>query len=105
MKIEGKRLRLLFDHADGGFLIKNGDKPKGFALAGVDRKFVWAEATVEGQTIVVSHPAIAQPVAARYAWSVNPECNLYNKAGLPASPFRTDDWPEVTRMAHVNRAY
>jgi sialate O-acetylesterase len=105
MKREGNRLRLFFDHVAGGFSVKNGDKLKGFALAGADRKFVWAEARVDGQTIVVSHPTIAQPVAARYAWSVNPECNLYNKAGLPASPFRTDGWPEVTRTAHVNRAY
>jgi sialate O-acetylesterase len=86
-------------------LIKPGDKLRGFALAGADRKFVWAEASVAGEAIVVSHPAVAQPVAVRYAWSVNPECNLYNKAGLPASPFRTDDWPEVTRIAHVNRVY
>ncbi|MGH7493432.1 MAG: sialate O-acetylesterase [bacterium] len=105
MKREGNRLRLFFDHAEGGFLIKNGDKLKGFALAGADRKFMWAAASVEGNTIVVHHPAIAQPVAVRYAWSINPECSLYNKAGLPASPFRTDDWPEVTRMAHLNRAY
>ncbi len=104
MKREGNRLRLFFDHAEGGFQIKNGAL-KGFALAGPDGKFVWAEAAVFGETIVVSHRAIAQPVAVRYGWSVNPECNLYNKAGLPASPFRTDDWPEVTRMAHVNRAY
>ena len=105
MKIEGHHIRLFFDHTRGGLQTQNGEQLKGFALAGADRKFVWADAVITGETVVVSHPAITQPVAVRYAWSVNPACNLQNQASLPASPFRTDNWSEVTRMAHVNRSY
>ncbi len=105
MKIEGNRIRLLFDHAQDGLLSKGGDKLQGFAIAGEDRKFVWAEAMIDGKTVVVSSPQIAKPVAVRYAWAINPACNLYNRAGLPASPFRTDAWPEITRAAHLNRMY
>ena len=63
---------------------------------GADRKFVWADATIDGDTVVVSSPSVAEPVAARYAWAANPVCNLFNKEGLPASPFRTDTWPGMT---------
>lgn len=82
----------------GGLVIgaAPGDAPqaalKGFAIAGEDKKWVWADATIDGDTVVVSSPQVATPVAVRYAWADNPECNLYNKDGLPASPFRTDDW-------------
>ena len=62
------------------------------AIAGGDKKFVWADARIVGDTVVVSSPAVSSPVAVRYAWANNPPCNLINKAGLPASPFRTDDW-------------
>jgi sialate O-acetylesterase len=68
----------------------------GFAIAGEDQKFVWAEARIDGDTVVVSSPEVENPVAVRYAFESNPICNLYNKAGLPAIPFRTDDWPGVT---------
>lgn len=61
-----------------------------------DRAFVWAEARIAGDTVVVSSPRVARPVAVRYAWADNPACNLGNRAGLPAVPFRTDDWPGVT---------
>ena len=62
-------------------------------LAGDDRKRAWADAVLECDTVVVSSPAVPKPVAVRYACAMNPEgCNLYNKAGLPASPFRTDNW-------------
>ena len=61
-----------------------------------DQKFVWADAKVEGDSVVVSAPGVAKPVAVRYAWADNPECNLYNGAGLPASPFRTDDFSMIT---------
>ncbi len=105
MELEGNRIRLLFDHVDEGLMSKNGEELKGFALAGADRKFVWAKAVIEGNAVVASHDKIAQPVAVRYAWSSNPVCNLYNQAGLPAALFRTDNWPEVTRTAHVNRVY
>ena len=65
---------------------------KGFAIAGEDKKFVWADTEIQGDHIVVSSPQCPKPVAVRYAWADNPECNLVNAAGLPASPFRTDDW-------------
>jgi sialate O-acetylesterase len=59
-------------------------------MAGEDKKFVWANARIEGDQVIVSHPNISKPVAVRYGWSSNPPVNLYNKANLPASPFRTD---------------
>jgi len=93
MKREDGRIILSFDHVDGGLVAKGG-KLRGFAIAGEDRQFVWAEAGIEGDTVVVSSPEVKQPVAVRYAWASNPDCNLYNKAGLPASPFRTDQWEQ-----------
>jgi sialate O-acetylesterase len=72
---------------------KDGGALKGFAVAGKDRRFVWANARIEGKTIVVSSPSVSQPVAVRYGWADNPECNLYGNTDLPASPFRTDNWP------------
>ncbi len=95
MHKEGNAIRLKFAHANGGLMVK-GDKLEGFAIAGPDRHFVWADAKIEGSTVVVSSPQVSDPVAVRYAWANNPVCNLYNKAGLPASPFRTDDWPGIT---------
>lgn len=95
LKVEGSRIRLSFDHVGGGLTAK-GDALKGFAIAGEDRKFVWADAAIDGQTVVVSAPSVPRPVAVRYGWDINPVCNLYNQAGLPAVPFRTDDWPGVT---------
>ncbi|MBC7328356.1 sialate O-acetylesterase [bacterium] len=89
MVIEGNKIRLYFTHTDGGLVCK-GEKLKGFAIAGEDKKFRWAEGKIEGDTVVVWNNEIAHPVAVRYAWADNPECNLYNKAGLPAVPFRTD---------------
>ena len=73
-----------------------GGELKGFAVAGPDRKFYWANAEIQGDTVVVSAPEVPYIVAVRYGWANNPICNLYNKEGLPASPFRTDDWPGVT---------
>jgi sialate O-acetylesterase len=98
MKREGNAIRLYFKHVDGGLTTLNGEPLKGFAIAGADRKFVWAEARIDGNTVVVSSPQVPEPVAVRYAWADNPVCNLYNRAGLPASPFRTDDWPGVTQQ-------
>jgi len=69
---------------------------KGFAVAGADRKFEWAQARIEGKSVVVRSDAVGDPVAARYAWADNPECNLYNREGFPASPFRTDQWKGLT---------
>ena len=67
---------------------------EGFAVAGEDRRFVWADARIEGDEVVVSSPRVPRPAAVRYAWADNPECNLFNADGLPAAPFRTDDWPQ-----------
>ncbi|MDR0415341.1 MAG: 9-O-acetylesterase [Prevotellaceae bacterium] len=90
-KVEGKKIRISFTHADGGLKTKNGDKLIGFTIAGADRKFYEATATIEGSEVVVSSPNVASPVAVRYAWADSPDgVNLYNAAELPASPFRTD---------------
>ncbi|MBN2019642.1 MAG: hypothetical protein JW749_05395 [Sedimentisphaerales bacterium] len=96
MGVEGNKAILHFDHVNGGLIVKGGEQLKGFAIAGQDKKFLWADAKVEGDTVVVSSDKVVEPVAVRYGWAINPVCNLYNKAGLPASPFRTDDWPGLT---------
>jgi len=96
MEIKGGKVVLHFDHVGTGLVAKGGEPLKGFAIAGKDRKFVWADARIVGDTVVVSSPEVPEPVAVRYAWADNPVCNLYNEQGLPASPFRTDDWPGVT---------
>jgi sialate O-acetylesterase len=70
---------------------------QGFAIAGEDRKWVWAEAKIIApDQVAVRSSEVAEPVAVRYAWADNPVCNLYNVVGLPVTPFRTDDWPGVT---------
>ncbi|MGJ7029902.1 sialate O-acetylesterase [Niabella hirudinis] len=94
-KIKGNRIALTFDHAAG---MKASDgKLTGFAIAGADKKFYWANAEIAGNTITVSAPEVTQPVAVRYAWADNPDANLVNGAGLPASPFRTDQWDGITK--------
>lgn len=93
--VEGDRVRVRFRHARG-LKTADGRPPAGFAVAGPDRKFVWAEARVEGNAVVVRSKSVPRPVAVRYAWADNPAVNLYNSDNLPASPFRTDDWPGVT---------
>lgn len=93
MKQEGGKIVVEFDYS-AGKLVSKGDALKGFAIAGEDKKFVWADAKIQGDKVVVSSPQVKSPVAVRYAWANNPECNLFNQAGLPASPFRTDDWPQ-----------
>jgi sialate O-acetylesterase len=91
MQVEGDKVRVKFTHIGGGLMAKNGPLAQ-FAIAGADLKFVWADASIDGDTVVVSSSQVATPVAVRYGWSDNPPgCNLYNKEGLPASPFRTDD--------------
>ena len=92
MKVTGENVRIRFLHTGSG-LESRGGSLKGFAIAGGDRIFHWAEARIEGDTIVVSSPDVKTPVAVRYAWASSPDGNLYNKESLPASPFRTDDWP------------
>ncbi len=95
-RAEGNKFMLEFEHVGGSLVAGGGEPLKGFAVAGADRKFAWADAKIEGDTVVVSSDEVSAPVAVRYGWANNPVCNLYNKEGLPASPFRTDDWPGVT---------
>ena len=97
MKIEGNKIRLKFAHA-AGMKAQTGEV-KGFAIAGADKKWQWAQAKIEGDSIVVSSPQVLAPVAVRYAWANNPDANLTNEANLPAVPFRTDDWPTITLNA------
>jgi sialate O-acetylesterase len=93
MSIEGNKIRLKFNYVNGGLIAQNGPLVD-FAIAGADRKFVWGDAAIDGDTVVVSSPAVPTPVAVRYGWlDTAVDCHLYNKAGLPASPFRTDTWP------------
>jgi sialate O-acetylesterase len=95
MQIElpkGDKIRLYFKNIGSGLCIKPGEaKLTGFAIAGVDKQFVWADAVIEGNTIVVSSPDCFEPKYVRYGWAWNPVCNLYNKDGLPAITFRTDE--------------
>jgi sialate O-acetylesterase len=93
MAVEGARIQVRFDHLGGGLVDRDGKGLGGFTIAGADRQFVAATAAIDGDAVVVSSPAVPQPVAVRYAWADNPTCTLYNQAGLPASPFRTDGWP------------
>lgn len=112
MTVEGDKIRLAFDYVGSGLMVgtKEGRAPavedkagklKRFAIAGADKKWVWADAVIDpstgsgqaGDTVVVSSPEVKEPVAVRYAFSMNPDgANLYNRDGLPASPFRTDEW-------------
>ncbi len=86
--LEGKRIILEFDHAGSGLVVKGGGKLYYFAIAGADRKFVWAEASIENNRVAVWSDDVTDPQFVRYAWADNPEgANLYNKEGLPASPF------------------
>jgi len=108
--IQGNQIRITFDNIGSG--LTTGIAPQhfyecqrppqtppapatdleGFAIAGTDGKFVWAKAKIDGDAVVVSSDTVPNPVAVRYAWADNPACNLYNKEGLPASPFRTDNF-------------
>jgi sialate O-acetylesterase len=104
LKVEDGTIRLSFDHVGSGLMVgeKEGLKPTTeakdgklgkFAIAGADKKWHWAEATIDGETVVVKSAEVAKPVAVRYGYTMNPRgANLYNKEGIPASPFRTDDW-------------
>ena len=97
MKRRGGSITLYFDNVGGGLLVAKDGELKGFAVAGADREFVWATATiVNGNKVVVKSPSVPNPVAARYGWANCPVVNLWNKDGLPASPFRTDDFPMLT---------
>lgn len=110
MKIEGARVRITFENTGGGLVLGTAPehfylsqrkpvpaqppvKLEGFAVAGSDYKYVWADAVIDGDTVVLTSNTVLQPVAVRYGWADNPVCNLYNKEGLPAMPFRTDELP------------
>ena len=95
LKVKGVEARVEFDHTDGGLLPRGG--PLGeFAIAGEDRQWHWATARIEGDSVILTSPDVPKPVAVRYAWQANPQATLTNGAGLPAVPFRTDDWPMLT---------
>lgn len=95
-KIIGNKIRIRFNHVEGGLKIKGDSVLKGFSVAGPDRKFYWADAIIENDEVIVSSSNVPFPISVRYAWAGSPICNLYNSADLPASPFRTDDWPGIT---------
>lgn len=95
MRVDGSRIGLSFDHIGSGLMVEGGELA-GFAIAGRDQKFVWARASIDGDTVWVEADEVAAPVAVRYGWGQNPVSTLYNREGLPASPFRTDDWPVGT---------
>lgn len=107
MTVKGDKIILEFDNQGKKLMVGTspyvpaGKEPQaaptrlsGFGIAGADRKFVWADAVIDGNKVIVSAPGITKPVAVRYGFSQSPVCNLYNEAGLPASPFRTDDWDD-----------
>jgi len=91
--VEGNKVRVKFTHVGQGLAVRHSDKLQGFMIAGADKEFVWADAVIEGDSVVASNTSVPKPVAVRYAWSGNaPWANLFNKDGLPALTFRTDDW-------------
>jgi sialate O-acetylesterase len=106
MKIDADHITIQFANTGAGLTIGQspyyGDNPPpptdhlvGFAVAGQDRQWAWADAKIEGDNVLLSSAQVANPVAVRYGWAANPAVNLYNKEGFPAEPFRTDDWPMV----------
>jgi len=92
MKIRGKQIHLYFQKTEGKLMATSSKELKGFAIAGEDRNFVWGNAKIKGHQVVVHNSKVKEPAAIRYSWASNPIGNLFNKAGLPAVPFRTDDW-------------
>ncbi len=97
-KVEGSAIRVSLKHA-AGLKTRDGTAPRGFRIAGADKVWKPASARIEGNEIIISSPEVAAPVAARYAWAENPDCNLVNGAGLPSTSFRTDDWDVPVAVA------
>jgi sialate O-acetylesterase len=92
-RVEGSKVRIDYSHTGKGLEVRHGDKLQGFMIAGEDRVFRWADAVVEGQSVLVSSETVPKPVSVRYAWGGQfAWANLFNKDGLPAQPFRTDAW-------------
>jgi sialate O-acetylesterase len=95
LTVSDGKATLSFTHLGGGLIAKDGPLT-GFTIAGADQKFHNATAEIQGETVVVSSPEVKEPVAVRFGWADFPVVNFWNKAGLPASPFRTDDFPMIT---------
>jgi sialate O-acetylesterase len=97
-RFDGDKAVVEFDTRGSGLIVCNKyGYVSGFVMAGADRMFHWAKAAIEDGKVIVQSDAVPEPVAVRYAWSTNPDANLFNMEGLPAAPFRTDDWPGITR--------
>lgn len=95
--VEGNTVRLQFDHTGSGLKVRGGGELKHFQITGADQKWHWATAKIEGNEVLVSHPEVPTPIGVRYAWAAYPEgANLINAEGLPASPFRTDEFSPIT---------
>jgi sialate O-acetylesterase len=94
--VSGAAMRVRFKPSNSPLEIHDGISLKGFAIAGADRQFHWADARMDGDAVIVSSAEVREPVSVRYDWADDPHGNLFNQAGLPASPFRTDDWPGVS---------
>ena len=94
---DGNRIRINFTNTGSGLSTKDGKEVTGFAIAGKDKQLYWAKAIIEGNEVIVYSDKVNEPEAVRYAWADNPECNLINAEGLPAVPFRTDDWKGITQ--------
>ena len=100
MEVRDGKVILSFDHVDGGWRPFDTQTPVGFAIAGEDKHFVWADAKIlEDGKVEVWSDSVKEPVSVRYAWADNPVCNMFDNANLPLTPFRTDDWPGVTAEA------
>ena len=95
---QGSAIKITFTNTDGGLVVR-GDGLKEFSIAGKDQQWHWADAKADGDSVMVSSPDVPNPAAVRYAWQANPAATLYNGAGLPAVPFRTDAWPLSTANA------
>ena len=96
MKIKDNAIEITFSNIGGGLVLKHPQKTKSFVIAGKNKKFYWASAKIEEGKVLVFSPEVPDPVAVRYAWASNPQVSLYNREGLPASPFRTDSWKGIT---------
>ncbi len=97
MEVKGDKILLTFDSVGQGLYSFDTREPQGFAIAGADKKFVWAEGKIiSNNQMEISSESVKNPVAVRYAWANNPKCNMYNRDGLPMTPFRTDSWEGVT---------
>jgi sialate O-acetylesterase len=94
---DGQRIRISFTNIGSGLSTIDEQEMQGFAIAGKDKKFYWAKAIIQGNDVMVYSDNVVEPVAVRYAWADNPECNLINSEGLPAIPFRTDEWKGITQ--------